>query len=875
VVRADFALGQPATASSTDSGTAAAWAVDGNSTTRWSSTFVDNQWWRVDLGSVKTVDTVVLNWETAYASTYKIQVSTDGTTFTDAATVSNSASGWKVATFSPATGRYLRVLGVTRATQWGISFWDAQVFGSSSSGGGSPPVNTALPAVSGSATQGQTLTTTNGVWSNSPTSFAYQWLRCDTSGANCAAIASATASTYTLVAADVGSRIVSSVTASNTSGSATAASAATAVVAGLPPANTSLPVVSGTPTQGQTLTTTNGAWSNNPTAFTYQWKRCDTNGANCVAIASATASTYTLVAADAGSRIVVSITASNAFGSATASSTATAVVTGLPPVNTAVPVVSGAATQGQTLSTTNGSWSNSPTSFAYQWKRCDTNGANCAAIASATASTYTLVAADVGSRVVSSVTATNASGSATASSAATAVVAAVAGSAPVNTAAPALSGYAGQGQTLTTTNGAWSNSPTSFAYQWLRCDTNGANCVAIASATAATYKLAGADVGATVVASVTATNGSGSSTATSTATAVVRGDLALGLSTASSSNDTGTLPQYAVDGNSSTRWSSAFVDNQWWQVDLGSVKTVDTVALNWETAYASSYKIQVSSDGTAFTDAATVSNGAPGWKLTTFAAVSGRYLRVLGVTRATQWGISFWDAQVFGPAGGGGGTPPANTALPTVSGFAGQGQTLTAGNGAWSNSPTSFAYQWLRCDSGGASCVAIASATASTYRLAAADAGSTVAVSVTASNASGSASAASTATGVVKADQALGGAATASTSESGLTPGLAVDGSSSTRWGSTFVDNQWWQVDLGSVKNVSTVALNWETAYASSYRIQVSTDGTTFTDAATVSIGASGWKLTTFTAVNARYVRVLGVTRATQWGISFWDAQVF
>jgi hypothetical protein len=455
------------------------------------------------------------------------------------------------------------------------------------------------------------------------------------------------------------------------------------------------------------------------------------------------------------------------------------------------------------------------------------------------------------------------------------VVAAVAGSAPVNTTAPALSGYAGQGQTLTTTNGAWSNSPTSFAYQWLRCDTSGANCVAIASATAATYKLAGADVGATVVASVTATNGSGSSTATSTATGVVRGDLALGLSTASSSNDTGTLPQYAVDGNSSTRWSSAFVDNQWWQVDLGSVKTVDTVALNWETAYASSYKIQVSSDGTAFTDAATVSNGAAGWKLTTFAAVSGRYLRVLGVTRATQWGISFWDAQVFGPAGGGGGTPPANTALPTVSGFAGQGQTLTAGNGAWSNSPTSFAYQWLRCDSGGASCVAIASATASTYRLAAADAGSTVAVSVTASNASGSASAASTATGVVKADQALGGAATASSSESGLTPGLAVDGSSSTRWGSTFIDNQWWQVDLGSAKNVSTVALNWETAYASSYRIQVSTDGTTFTDAATVSIGASGWKLTTFTAVNARYVRVLGVTRATQWGISFWDAQVF
>ena len=51
----------------------------------------------------------------------------------------------------------------------------------------------------------------------------------------------------------------------------------------------------------------------------------------------------------------------------------------------------------------------------------------------------------------------------------------------------------------------------------------------------------------------------------------------------------------------------------------------------------------------AFTDAATVSNGAAGWKLTTFTAVSARYVRVLGVTRATPYGISFWDANVFGP----------------------------------------------------------------------------------------------------------------------------------------------------------------------------------------------------------------------------------
>src|SRR5439155_15982193 len=112
---------------------------------------------------------------------------------------------------------------------------------------------------------------------------------------------------------------------------------------------------------------------------------------------------------------------------------------------------------------------------------------------------------------------------------------------------------------------------------------------------------------------------------------------------------------------STTRWSSTFTDNQWWQVDLGSVKQVDTVALNWEGAYASSYKVQLSSDGATFTDAATVSNSSAGWKTTSFAATSARYVRVLGVTRATAYGISFWDAQVLGSGGGGGGGVPVNS----------------------------------------------------------------------------------------------------------------------------------------------------------------------------------------------------------------------
>ena len=92
---------------------------------------------------------------------------------------------------------------------------------------------------------------------------------------------------------------------------------------------------------------------------------------------------------------------------------------------------------------------------------------------------------------------------------------------------------------------------------------------------------------------------------------------------------------------------------------------------------------------------------------------------------------------------------PVNTAPPTITGTPQVGQTLTAGNGTWTNSPTSFAYQWLRCNAGGNSCVSVANGTQKTYTLVGADAGHTMRVRVTATNADGSASAQSDQTTVV------------------------------------------------------------------------------------------------------------------------------
>ena len=100
---------------------------------------------------------------------------------------------------------------------------------------------------------------------------------------------------------------------------------------GSKPASTALPIISGTTTQGQTLSSSNGSWSNSPTSYTRQWRRCDSSGASCADISGASSSSYTLASADVNSTIRVVVTATNANGSASATSGQTAAVAGLLP----------------------------------------------------------------------------------------------------------------------------------------------------------------------------------------------------------------------------------------------------------------------------------------------------------------------------------------------------------------------------------------------------------------------------------------------------------------------------------------------------------------------------------------------------------------
>lgn len=203
-------------------------------------------------------------------------------------------------------------------------------------------------------------------------------------------------------------------------GTAVAAVALWAAVPALaaPPANTSAPTITGTPRVGETLTAQNGTWTNSPTAYQYQWQRCNASGFGCVNVPGAAERTYLLGTGDAGRAMRVRVTAVNVDGAANARSAPTAVVSrSTAPQNTARPTISGEPEVGQTLTAEEGTWTNSPTSFGYHWQRCDLDVVSCAPVTGATARSYGVRASDVGFRLRVVVSARNASGTGAAVSA--------------------------------------------------------------------------------------------------------------------------------------------------------------------------------------------------------------------------------------------------------------------------------------------------------------------------------------------------------------------------------------------------------------------------------------------------------------------------
>jgi hypothetical protein len=200
--------------------------------------------------------------------------------------------------------------------------------------------------------------------------------------------------------------------------------AADRIRAGLVPANTIPPTIAGTVQVGQTLTAGRGTWAGDQLQFAYRWERCDAAGSGCVAAPGATNSNYLVTTGDLASTLRVSVVGRNRLGVVTGRSGTTAVVTGPAgsPTVTTPPVISGTVAVGGTLTVTVGTWTGSPTTLAYQWRRCDAAGTSCVDIAGATSSTYIVSSSEARSTLRVLVVASNAAGPGGGVSAQTSVV---------------------------------------------------------------------------------------------------------------------------------------------------------------------------------------------------------------------------------------------------------------------------------------------------------------------------------------------------------------------------------------------------------------------------------------------------------------------
>ena len=390
-----------------------------------------------------------------------------------------------------------------------------------------PASNTSGPSIGGIARDGSTLTADPGSWDGTPTiTYEYQWQRCDASGNNCVDIPGATGSTYTLGPDDVGSTIRVVVTAVNDAGSSNpATSAPTGTIGQLAPANVTLPVVSGTQQDGQTLTTTLGGWTGTaPLDYDVQWQRCDSAGNNCADIARrhrlelrAHRRRRRLDDPQRGHRLQRRRLRHRALGHGQPGQPGRPGQHGAPAGLRRRPRRPDADRRHRHVD-------------RHRADRPTTTSGSAATRAAPTArpiagedeQTYVLTGDDIGHAVRVEVTATNVAGNATATSAPTA---AVIPDPPTNTAVPTLSGTPADGHTLTLDDGTWSGTdPLDFDIVWQRCDVAGDNCVAIPGETGTSYTLTADDIDSTIRALVTASNVAGVAAASSAPTAVVAAD---------------------------------------------------------------------------------------------------------------------------------------------------------------------------------------------------------------------------------------------------------------------------------------------------------------------------------------------------------------
>ncbi|WP_373987024.1 di-heme oxidoredictase family protein [Duganella sp. BuS-21] len=253
----------------------------------------------------------------------------------------------------------------------------------------------------------------------------------------------------------------------------------------------------------------------------------------------------------------------------------------------------------------------------------------------------------------------------------------------------------------------------------------------------------------------------------------------------------------AIDRNQSTRWGSLFSDDQYLTLDFGMSKPINRVHIEWENARATQYLLQVSDDNATWHTIKTVDNSQGGIEDWTGLAANGRYLRMQGVKRSTNYGYSIFEILAF--SGGSGGSAPTEPTVPTPD----------------------------------------------------------PAVDTTKPGAA------------IKPLQA-----TSSLVENqGNSAANAIDGKAGTRWASAFDDGAWIQFDFGVKTQVGYMKLLWENAYGKQYKLLVSDDGQNWTPFRSVTNGRGGTEEFFNLGVNARFIRLQGVARATNYGYSLFEVE--
>jgi uncharacterized protein YukE len=388
-------------------------------------------------------------------------------------------------------------------------------------------------------------------------------------------------------------------------------------------------------------------------------------------------------------------------------------VTG-PPVNTGLPIIKGTFRDEATVSTSGGKWVGTiPITKSYQWKRCDSEGNECADLSGATVYKYKPVHEDVGRRLRVTVTATNVEGSATVTSDPSPIVQP---SPPRRALRPALSGLNQDGKVMTTSNGTWKGTPPlTYTYQWLKCIK--LECTPIPGATELSFRLTTDLVGKQVRAVVTAHNSAGSASNTTFSSKPIVVGPPVNVSPP-------TISGVPIDG-----------------------QTLSATTGTWAGTGPFTYTYQWRSC-TLLTDECSDIPGAtePTYKAGPLDVV---HLIEVVVTATGPHGIASAASPQTNAISA---LLPSNTELPSIVGSLLDGQLLHAVTGGWSGTePLVYSYQWQVCNSAGEACKDISGAVEGALQLVSNDVGSTVRVIVTATNEAGSTSAASPATNIIAA----------------------------------------------------------------------------------------------------------------------------